>query len=657
MTRVATMGQLATSIADELSQPITAVVTNASAGLLWLAAQPPDLEEVRDAFDRVIKAGNQAGQVIGPSHRPKSSVQVITLRSSVRPWSTRMTSTEELSKRFHQIKDGRMAPIEAGVRAFRLWKVAPMRKPEEQEYILLNVPPSRVQRQLALMVVVVLLLLAPLITVGPLSNVQLPQIEAFVPAYAAAMLVSDLITAVLLFAQFSVLRSLAVLAISIGYLFTALIIIPWLLTFPNVFAPDGLLGAGLQTTVWLYSLWHLGFPMFVIIYALLKDPDPAKRLWRRSAVAGILWSITLTVAFVSAATFLVIAGDALLPRLMIDPVHFSILWDYTAGFIILLSILAIIALWVRQSSLIDLWLMVVMWAYATEVYVVCFPIAMRYSIGWYAGRVCSLFSGSLILCVLLYEMTLLYARLVSAVRAQRREREARLGTGDAVAATIAHEVKQPLTAMITRSETGLRWLDRSLPDLDKAKAQFIKIAADGRRAGAVIESIRANFRKDARSTILIDVNDLIAEALALTRDDLQSHRITIKAEPNGQRPQIVGDRTQLQQVLLNLITNAIDAMAAKDGPRVLRVGSELRDDGGVVVSVADTGTGISSQDSERIFSPLFTTKSGGMGMGLSICRSIIEAHGGQLWVAPNTPVGAVFQFVVGADAATPVGAS
>jgi signal transduction histidine kinase len=124
----------------------------------------------------------------------------------------------------------------------------------------------------------------------------------------------------------------------------------------------------------------------------------------------------------------------------------------------------------------------------------------------------------------------------------------------------------------------------------------------------------------------------------------------------AQVPQVRGDRIQLQQVLLNLITNAIDSMAAKDGARVLCVRSEVQDGGGLKVSVADTGTGIGSQELERIFNPLFTTKSSGMGMGLSICRSIIEAHGGRLWVTPNKPEGAVFQFMLRADGASSVGA-
>src|ERR1700681_3885324 len=157
--------------------------------------------------------------------------------------------------------------------------------PGEQHFILSTLPPSRAQKRIAL-VLVLALLVAFLITDGALSTIQLGRIDAFLPAYAKAMFVNDSITAVLLFAQFSILRSRALLAIASGYLFTALIVIPWMLTFPGIFAPGGLLGAGLQSTSWLYTLWHAGFAMFVIAYALSRDADPARRLWRGSAAAA-----------------------------------------------------------------------------------------------------------------------------------------------------------------------------------------------------------------------------------------------------------------------------------------------------------------------------------------------------------------------------------
>ena len=530
--------------------------------------------------------------------------------------------------------------------------------PEEQHFILSNLSPSLAQKRLALSVAL-LLLVAFFITAGPLAKVQLARIDAFIPAYATAMFVNDLITAVLLFAQFSILRSRALLVIASGYLFTALVVIPWVLTFPGVFAPGGLLGAGLQSTVWLYTLWHAGFPIFVIAYALLKDADPTKRLWQGPVHVAILLSVAATAAIVCAAALLVTAGDELLPHIMLDTVHLSALWPYIGGFTALLSVLAIIVLWTRRRSVLDLWLMVVMCAYVIEICLISLPNPGRFSVAWYVGRIFGVLSGSLVLFVLLYEITTLYARLVRAVLAQRRERDARLVTGDAVSAAIAHEVKQPLSGMITNADAGLRWLVRATPDLDEAKAAFDRIVADGHRAGAVIESIRAVFKKDTGNRTSLDINDLIEEALALTRGDLERHGILVQAERNAQVPQVRGDRIQLQQVLLNLITNAIDSMVAKDGARTLCVRSEVHDGGGggAIVSVADTGTGIRPQELERIFNPLFTTKSGGMGMGLSICRSIIEAHEGRLWVAPNTPEGTVFQFLLLADGATSAGAS
>jgi signal transduction histidine kinase len=523
--------------------------------------------------------------------------------------------------------------------------------PEEQHFVLTNLPPSLAQRRLALAVVLALLV-AFVITAGPLSTIQPGRIGAFVPAYATAIFATDLFTAVLLFAQFSILRSRALLLIASGYLYTALIVIPWMLTFPELFTPGGLLGAGLQTTTWLYTLWHAAFPMFVIAYALSKDADPAEGVRQGSAIAPILSSVAATAALVCAMTLLVTVGHDLLPRESLDPVRFSTVWLYAAGCLGLLIVVALVVLWMRRRSVLDLWLMVVMCAYLIEIYLITFPVPVRYSIGWYAGRIFGLVSSSLVLFVLLYEITMLYAQLLRAVLAQRREREARLLTGDAVTATVAHEVRQPLSAMITNADAGLRWLDRSVPDLEEAKAALREIVADGRRAGAVMGSIRAIFKRDVANRASIDINALIKEALALLRSDLQRHRIRVDAEPNPDRPQVVGDRIQLQQVLMNLITNAMESMADKDEPRVLRVTSEAHDKGGVKVSVLDTGRGIGPQDVDRIFNPLFTTKSDGMGMGLPICRSIIEAHGGSLWVTPNKPRGAVFQFVVGADRAT-----
>jgi signal transduction histidine kinase len=251
-----------------------------------------------------------------------------------------------------------------------------------------------------------------------------------------------------------------------------------------------------------------------------------------------------------------------------------------------------------------------------------------------------------VLLILMKEVTMLYGELLRAVLAQRREREVRLLTGDAVAATVAHEIKQPLSAMIMNASTGLRWLDRATPNIDEAKAALQAIVNNGHRADAVIENIRTLFKRDARTRTSLDVNNLIREALALVRDDLQTHRVAVQTDYNQSLPPIEGNQVQLQQVLVNLITNAIDSMATEDGDRVLSLRSKVYDSGSLMVSVEDVGKGVEPSAIDLIFKPQFTTKVHGMGMGLSICRSIIEAHEGRLWVTANLPRGAIFQFTL-----------
>jgi len=528
--------------------------------------------------------------------------------------------------------------------------------PEEQRLLLSSLSPGPAQKRLALAVVLGILVAFVLITLRLLSGMQTRRVDAFLPAYLTAMFVCDSITAILLYAQFSILRSRAILVIASAYLFTALILIPYVVTFPGVFVAMPEIG-GLQSAAWLYVLWHCGFPLFVIIYAISKDAGHGKRFSESTPRVAIAQSIALTSGLVSVAAFVCIAGDALLPQIMLDPTRFSSKWPYLVGTpIAVASLSALIVLWFRRRSMLDLWLMVVMFLYLIEVPLSYYPAPSRFSAGWYAVRVFGFLSSSLVLIVLLYEIETLYARLLGAVLARRREREARLMTGDAVAASIAHEVKQPLTAMIMSADAGFRFLDRSTPNLDRAKEAFRLITADGHRAGEVVENIRANFRNDERTRTSLDVNELIREALAVERSDLEKHRILVQVEPDKQLPAVRGNRVQLQQVLLNLITNAIDAMTARDEPRVLRVRSEACEGDSVMVSVADSGTGISSHHVDRIFNPLFTTKSGGMGMGLSICRAIIEAHDGRLWFAPNEPQGAVFQFTLHANRSMSAGA-
>jgi signal transduction histidine kinase len=266
---------------------------------------------------------------------------------------------------------------------------------------------------------------------------------------------------------------------------------------------------------------------------------------------AIIVSVALTAAIVILAAWFCVAEESLLPQtIRPDRLGFTQMNLYAVGITSVLSgMCALVVLCMRWQSALDLWLTVLVFLYTMDIPLSYYPAPTRFSVGWYSIRAIAFLSSSIVLIVLLHEIGTLYARLSRAINAQRREREVRLLTGGTVAAMIAHEVKQPLSAMLTRSETGFRWLDRSVPEIQKAKEQFKEITADGRRTAAVIESIRTNFRMDAARKTSIDANDLIAGALNLARDDLRHHRVIVKAEPNARRPKISGDRIQLQQVL------------------------------------------------------------------------------------------------------------
>jgi C4-dicarboxylate-specific signal transduction histidine kinase len=219
-------------------------------------------------------------------------------------------------------------------------------------------------------------------------------------------------------------------------------------------------------------------------------------------------------------------------------------------------------------------------------------------------------------------------------------------TGELLA-SIAHEIHQPLAAVAISGSAGLRWLNRDQPDLAAAREALSRIVRDAHRAGNVIHGLRALAQKSGPQLTELDINDAIHEVLALSRSDLHQHGVLLHTTLSADVQPVFGDRIQLQQVLLNLITNAVDAMSVvMDRPKVLTITSACVEPGGMLVAVGDTGAGFDPAMADRIFTPFVTTKPNGMGMGLSICRSIIEAHGGRLWVSPGVPCGTVFRFTV-----------
>jgi C4-dicarboxylate-specific signal transduction histidine kinase len=212
----------------------------------------------------------------------------------------------------------------------------------------------------------------------------------------------------------------------------------------------------------------------------------------------------------------------------------------------------------------------------------------------------------------------------------------RLAAAGELSASISHEIKQPLAAIAANANAALRWLSRKEPDMGEARAALERIVGEAHRASDVIGGIRAMFKKAAADKGPVDVNSLIREVLALLDRDLETRRIAVETDLPSGLPAVVGCQAQLQQVFLNVVTNAVEAMdTVAERARRLRVTSRSHDADGVLITVEDSGTGIDPQNAKQIFEPFYTTKQQGMGLGLSICRSIVESHGGRLSAAPG----------------------
>ena len=271
----------------------------------------------------------------------------------------------------------------------------------------------------------------------PFVRVPLARLPAFIPSYEAALFLIDLVTAVLLYEQFVRLRSTAILALASGYLFDALIIVPHALSFPGAFAPSGLLGAGPQTTAWLYVFWHGGFPLFVMTYAVLRRREPKGGLAAFNAVAGILASIGGVAAIVIALTLAATWGHDVLPVVMQGSDYSLLVRKGISPAVWMLTFIAMVMLWQRPQRLVDLWLMLVMWIWLFDIALAAVIGSSRFDLGFYAGRIFGLIAASFLLITLLIEMARLVLgaadsaeqRLLELLRAQARSEAKANGKG------------------------------------------------------------------------------------------------------------------------------------------------------------------------------------------------------------------------------------
>lgn len=515
------------------------------------------------------------------------------------------------------------------------------------EFSVVAAHPTLRERQLARAVVA--MILVGFVTIVPFANLPLARLDSFIPSIQVIVSITSIITAVLLFGQFWTIGSRGVLALASGYLFVALIVVSHVLTFPGVFSPSGLLRAGAQSAGWLYFFWHFGFPVAVISYVMLKDSRiPA----RHSARSAIVWTVVTVVGLVCLLTWIVTTQEQFLPVLFTDGVTFSPLTTYLTGTDLLLSALALALLLKRGQSILALWLSVTVCAFLAELVINTLFISGRFTLGWYSARAFSILVPTIVMILLLAQTFALNARLMRMTVMLRRERSNKVANLEAVVASIAHEVRQPLASIAVRGTAARRYLDRTPPDLHKARNCLGTMVDASMRASEVFENIRALFSSANQERQSINVDQLIAEALDLLREEINAYGIETSVEQAPQLPSIMAHRGQLREVILNLMQNAIDAMKALSGRRrILRIKTDRHGNKAIVIVVEDTGQGIEPEKIKSIFDPFFSTKAKGMGLGLAISKSIVERHHGELSVSSEIDGGARFRLIL------PIGAT
>jgi signal transduction histidine kinase len=519
---------------------------------------------------------------------------------------------------------------------------------ERQDFplVIATMPPTDRQRAIAVGIVIVLIVAAAVI--APFASTQVGRIDAFIPVLQTVVSIVDLITATLLFAQFSIQPQRALLALASGYIFSGSFAFLQTLAFPGAYTPAGLIGDTFNTPAWMYVLWHTTFPAAILVYALSKDTTGAARPQGRPAMTAIVITVACVLAMIAGLTWIVTTKTEYLPSFYTTDIRLQTqfgnqinlaLWVW--GFTVLAVLFA------RRRTILDLWLMVTLLAYMPSFLAAIIGSSVRFTVGWYAARCFILVASCMVLSVLLVETTLLYSRLASAIILQRRERTNRLLSVDEATAAIAHEINQPLGAMSLNCDAALECLRTTPLDLEELRSCLTDVKNENSRANEIVTGVRALFKATARQRTMVDVNRLAREVLRMVEHDLRVNGVSVSTEFQEDVPQVTVDPVQLQQVILNLIKNAIDAIAISPTTiKAIRLITTY--DGKSVVSlyVQDTGQGITLDNGHQIFDPFFTTKPSGTGLGLSISRRIIEDHGGNLRLTETSSGGCTFEIAL-----------
>ena len=538
---------------------------------------------------------------------------------------------------------------------------------------LATTPATPWQTRLAFSIVAVLFV--AFAVAAPFAATPLPRIHAFIPTIAAIVFVTDLITAVLLFGQFWMIRTVALLVLASGYLFTALIVIPHALSFPGLLAPKGLLG-NLQSTIWLYNIWHYGVTVFALAYACLKDR--AIYVNQHSAPSAIGWSVVIVVTLVCGLTWGLSEADKLLPHLNLDEIRHGTVVHYAAAINSIMNALVFVLLWMRRRSSLDLWLMVAVCAGITEPLLTGLLSAARFDLGFYASRAYSVVTSTVVLAVLLSEITRLYANLFRNAIALQRERDSTLSANRRLAAqwarlrranafknellgTLAHDLRNPLTVIIGRTDMLLRMVDKGPVLGDRLRTQIDQVRTAASRLDEMVDSLLSDARADALDITIrpeeTDVSALVHE-VAEANQPLAARKqqsIIVMAPPTCP---VLCDGERVRDVIDNLLSNAIKY--SQIGGRI-DVGLERQHEN-VVIRVRDQGAGLSPEDLSRVFGRFqrLSAKPTGnelsTGLGLSIVKRIVDLHGGSVVAeSPGTGLGAIFTVTLPYQASTLAG--
>jgi signal transduction histidine kinase/CheY-like chemotaxis protein/HPt (histidine-containing phosphotransfer) domain-containing protein len=519
------------------------------------------------------------------------------------------------------------------------------------------------QRRVAVAAIFASLLI--FLAIAPFARVALPQVGAFIPIYQTALVTSDLITTVLLFGQYSFLRSRALLVLGAGYLFCACMAVAHGLSFPGLFAPGGALGAGPQTTAWLYFLWHGGFPLFVLAYVHWKD-RPGPRAGAQAPVTGavhrsIAGAILGTLALALALVLLSTAGHDALPVLMRGN------RDDSGKLLValctwILSLVALLALWRKAHSVLDLWLMVTLVAWLLDIALASVLNGARFDLGFYGGRVYGLLASSFVLIVLLLESSRLYGELATA-HARERQRSAELevarNEADAAAqaksnflAAMSHEIRTPMNGVIGMIDVLAR---SSLKSPQVAMVDLIRESAFSLLS--IIEDI-LDFSKIEAGHMDVEsepmaVGEVVEKVCVMLNRLAEKQGVELSLFTDPEIPGLVlGDALRLRQILINLVNNAIKFSAGGKTTGRVAVRAVLVEQGAQSVTlefqVIDNGIGMGEATLATLFTAFTqadvstTRRFGGTGLGLAISGNLAQRMGGSIAVVSAPGAGSTF---------------